>query len=74
MRWLSRLLLPLRKRDPEQSALRWALRQARVRAKRRTAKAPVLARLALKLEVTSMTDKLTPAEKRKSGRKGDGWN
>jgi len=37
-------------------------------------KAPLLARLALKLKVTSMNDKLTPAEKQKSGRKNDGWN
>ena len=48
--------------------------KARAMAKLGTDKAPLLTRLALKLKVTSMTDKLTPAEKRKSGRKGDGWN
>lgn len=39
-----------------------------------THKAALLTRMALKLEVTSMTDRLTPTEKKKSGRKNDGWN
>ena len=39
-----------------------------------TDKLALLTRLAIKMRVTSMRDKLTPAEKRKSGRKGDGWN
>jgi hypothetical protein len=39
-----------------------------------TDKAALLTRLALKMRITSMKDKLTPAEKRKSGRKNDGWN
>lgn len=43
-------------------------------AKLGTDKTALLTRFALKLKVTSMTDKLTPAEKRKSGRKDDGWN
>ena len=37
-------------------------------------KATLLTRLALKLRITSMKDKLTAAEKRKSGRRNDGWN
>ena len=48
--------------------------KAKAMAKMGTDKAALLTRLALKLKVTSMTDKLTPAEKRKSGRKNDGWN
>ena len=48
--------------------------KARAMAKLETDKAALLTRLALKLKVSSMTDKLTPAEKRKSGRKNDGWN
>jgi len=44
-------------------------------AKLGTDKATLLTRLALKLKkVTTMFDKLTPAEKRKSGRMIDGWN
>ena len=39
-----------------------------------TDKAALLTRLALKHRITSMKDKLTNAEKRKSGRKNDGWN
>lgn len=48
--------------------------KARAMAKLGTDKAALLTRLAIKLKVTSMSDKLTPAEKRKSGRKDDGWN
>ena len=48
--------------------------KARAMAKLGTDKTPLLTRLALNLKVTSMNDKLTPAEKRKSGRKNDGWN
>jgi hypothetical protein len=43
-------------------------------AKLGTDKAALLTRLAIQLKVTTMTDKLTPAEKKKSGRKDDGWN
>ena len=39
-----------------------------------TDKAALVARLAIKHKISSLTDKLTPAEKRKSGRKNDGWN
>lgn len=48
--------------------------KARAMAKLGTDKAALLTRLAIKLKVTSMNDKLTPAEKRKSKRKDDGWN
>ena len=43
-------------------------------AKLGTDKAALLTRLALKMRITSMKDKLTPAEKRKAGRKNDGSN
>ena len=43
-------------------------------AKLGTDKVALLTRLAIKHRVTSMSDKLTTAEKRKSGRKNDGWN
>ena len=39
-----------------------------------TDKLALLTRLAIKMKISSMNDKLTPAEKRKSGRKDDGWN
>jgi DNA-binding NarL/FixJ family response regulator len=39
-----------------------------------TDKLALLTRLALKLRITSMKDKLTAIEKRRSGRKADGWN
>ena len=39
-----------------------------------TDKLALLTRLAIKNRVTSLNDKLTAAEKRKSGRKNDGWN
>ena len=39
-----------------------------------TNKLALLTRLALKHRVTTMKDELTRAEKRKSGRKNDGWN
>lgn len=48
--------------------------KARAMAKLGTDKTALLTRLALKLNVTNMSDKLTPTEKRKSGRKNDGWN
>lgn len=37
-------------------------------------KTALLVRLAIKERTTSMRDKLTAAEKRKRGRKRDGWN
>ena len=48
--------------------------KARAMAKLGTDKTVLLTRLALKMGVTDIKDKLTPAEKRKSGRKNDGWN
>ena len=39
-----------------------------------TDKLALLTRLAIKMRVTSLSDSLTLAEKRKSGRKNDGWN
>jgi DNA-binding NarL/FixJ family response regulator len=39
-----------------------------------TDKVALLTRLAIKTRITSLSDKLTTAEKRKSGRKNDGWN
>lgn len=48
--------------------------KARAMAKLRTDKATLLTRLALKLKITDLGDKLTAAEQRKSGRKNDGWN
>ena len=48
--------------------------KARAMAKLGTDKAELLTRLAIKSKVTSLDDKLTTGEKRKSGRKNDGWN
>jgi len=39
-----------------------------------TDKAVLVTRIALKHRFTSMKDQLTRSEKRKSGRKNDGWN
>lgn len=39
-----------------------------------TDKAALVTRIALKYRFTTMKDKLTLAEKRRSGRKRDGWN
>lgn len=48
--------------------------RARAMAELGTDKAALVTRLAIKHRVTTMKDKLTPSEKRKSGRKRDGWN
>ena len=48
--------------------------KARAMAKLGTDKAALLTRLAIKLKVSGLADKLTTAEKRRSGRKDDGWN
>ena len=48
--------------------------KARLMAKLGTDKAALVTRLALKMKVTSMSDTLTTTEKRRSGRKRDGWN
>lgn len=39
-----------------------------------TDKASLVARLAIKHKISGIDDKLTPTEKRRSGRKNDGWN
>ena len=39
-----------------------------------TDKLALVTRLAIKNKISSLKDKLTPAEKRRSGRKNDGWN
>ena len=39
-----------------------------------TDKSVLIARIAVKHRLSPIDDKLTPAEKRRSGRKGDGWN
>ena len=39
-----------------------------------TDKAALLTRLAIKYRISSLKDKLTASEKRKSGRRHDGWN
>jgi DNA-binding NarL/FixJ family response regulator len=39
-----------------------------------TDKLALLTRLAIKLRITKLNDKLTASEKRLSGRKNDGWN
>lgn len=39
-----------------------------------TDKLALLTRLALKMRITTLSDKLSMAEKRRSGRKQDGWN
>ncbi len=39
-----------------------------------TDKVALLTRLALQMRITDMRDALTLAEKRRSGRKNDGWN
>ncbi len=49
-------------------------RNTRAMAKLDVNKVAILVRLAIKHRITSMKDKLTAAEKRKSGRKNDGWN
>lgn len=43
-------------------------------AKLGTDKIALVTRLALKMRISNMKDTLTPAEKRRSGRKNDGWN
>ena len=49
-------------------------RNTRAMAKLDVNKVAILVRLAIEHRITSMKDKLTAAEKRKSGRKNDGWN
>lgn len=37
-------------------------------------KLPLVTRMAIKLRISPLNDRLTPLEKRRSGRKNDGWN
>jgi DNA-binding NarL/FixJ family response regulator len=48
--------------------------KCRAMAKLGTDKTALLTRLAIKLRISRMTDRLTPTERRRSGRKNDGWN
>ena len=48
--------------------------KSRAMAKLGTDKAALLTRIALRLKITSLCDQLSPREKRRSGRKRDGWN
>jgi DNA-binding NarL/FixJ family response regulator len=48
--------------------------RTRAMAKLGTDKAALLTRIAIKRRITSLSDRLTPAEKRRAGRKRDGWN
>ena len=48
--------------------------KARAMAKLGTDKAALLTRIALERRITSMKDRLTAAEKRRRGRRKDGWN
>ncbi len=48
--------------------------KTRAMTKLGTDKVVLLTRLAIKLRISSLKDKLSPAEKRRSGRKRDGWN
>jgi DNA-binding CsgD family transcriptional regulator len=48
--------------------------KSRAMAKLGTDKVALLTRVALKRRITSLKDRLTAAEKRRSGRNHDGWN
>jgi DNA-binding NarL/FixJ family response regulator len=48
--------------------------KSRAMAKLGTDKVALVTRLALKFRITTMKDQLTAMEKRRSGRKNDGWN
>jgi len=48
--------------------------KSRAMAKMGTDKVALVTRLALKHRITTMKDVLTAVEKRRSGRKNDGWN
>lgn len=37
-------------------------------------KLPLVTRMAIKLRISPLNDRLSPLEKRRSGRKNDGWN
>ena len=48
--------------------------KSRAMKKLGTNKAALLTRVAIKRRITSLNDRLTLAEKRRSGRRQDGWN
>jgi len=48
--------------------------KTRAMGKLGTDKTALVTRLAIKMRISSMKDKLSMAEKRRSGRKRDGWN
>ncbi|MBN2476401.1 MAG: response regulator transcription factor [Pirellulales bacterium] len=48
--------------------------KTRAMAKLGTDKTALVTRMAIKLRLSSLKDQLTPTEKRRSGRKNDGWN
>lgn len=48
--------------------------KSRAMAKLGTDKVALLTRVAIKRRISPLGDKLTPTEKRRSGRKHDGWN
>jgi DNA-binding CsgD family transcriptional regulator len=48
--------------------------KSRAMAKLGVDKTALLVRRAIKQRITKLNDHLTPSEKRKSGRKNDGWN
>ena len=48
--------------------------KCRAMAKLETDKVALVTRIAIKKRITTLNDKLTTAEKRRSGRKRDGWN
>jgi len=48
--------------------------RARAMAILGTDKAALVTRLAIKFRISPLTDKLTASEKRRSGRRRDGWN
>lgn len=48
--------------------------KSRAMAKLGTDKAALLTRIAIEMKITTLRDRLSPLEKRRSGRKRDGWN
>jgi DNA-binding CsgD family transcriptional regulator len=48
--------------------------KSRAMRKLGTDKVALLTRVAIKLKISPLSDKLTVTEKRRSGRKNDGWN
>lgn len=48
--------------------------KAKAMAKLKTNKVALLTRIAIRERISKLNDKLSPNEKRRSGRKNDGWN